>query len=152
MRAFDGTILCVSHDRYFLDKTVERLIVLRPPGLVDFEGSFSAYAAKLVEETTRAAAETKARNAKPAGKSGSSNKQPQNAKPSQPAKPANAKKADNPWSRTFGRLSVQELEQQISETEIALSQCQGNFGETEKFKDPARVQKLHADYQTLSKH
>ena len=40
---FDGTILCVSHDRYFLDKTVERLWILDPQGVIDFEGDYSEW-------------------------------------------------------------------------------------------------------------
>jgi len=43
---FAGTILCVSHDRYFLDKVVQRLLILRPPGLVDFAGNYSQWVAK----------------------------------------------------------------------------------------------------------
>ncbi|HZL37434.1 MAG TPA: ABC-F family ATP-binding cassette domain-containing protein [Tepidisphaeraceae bacterium] len=43
---FEGTILCVSHDRYFLDRCVDRLWVLKPPGIVDFEGNYSAWVEK----------------------------------------------------------------------------------------------------------
>src|SRR5206468_3379030 len=43
---------------------------------------------------------------------------------------------DNPYLRPFGRLSVKELEKQITETEIALSECQSNFADTDSFKDP----------------
>ena len=44
---FEGTILCVSHDRYFLDQVVERLWVLNPPGVDDFDGNYSAWVEKL---------------------------------------------------------------------------------------------------------
>jgi ATP-binding cassette, subfamily F, member 3 len=40
---FNGTILCVSHDRYFLDRIVTRLLVLQPPAVVDFDGDYSAW-------------------------------------------------------------------------------------------------------------
>jgi ATP-binding cassette subfamily F protein 3 len=44
---FDGTILCVSHDRYFLDHTVERLWVVTPSGAVtDFDGNYTAWSEK----------------------------------------------------------------------------------------------------------
>ena len=29
---FPGTIMCVSHDRYFLDKVATRMLVIDPPG------------------------------------------------------------------------------------------------------------------------
>ena len=43
---FPGTIFCVSHDRYFLDKVAKRLLVLDPPKVVDFEGGYSAWVHK----------------------------------------------------------------------------------------------------------
>ena len=38
-----GTILVVSHDRYFLDKVVDRVIELEDRDLVSFEGNFSEF-------------------------------------------------------------------------------------------------------------
>jgi ATP-binding cassette, subfamily F, member 3 len=43
---FDGTLLCVSHDRYFLDHAVERLWVINPPGVTDFDGDYTAWSEK----------------------------------------------------------------------------------------------------------
>ena len=40
---FDGTILCVSHDRYFLDKTIERLWILNPDNVIDFDGNYTEW-------------------------------------------------------------------------------------------------------------
>jgi ATP-binding cassette subfamily F protein 3 len=40
---FEGTLLVVSHDRYFLEKTVNRIIEVKEKKLVSFEGSFSAW-------------------------------------------------------------------------------------------------------------
>jgi ATP-binding cassette subfamily F protein 3 len=51
---FEGTILCVSHDRYFLDRAVERLWVLTPPGVRDFDGNYSAWVEKLAAGEKRA--------------------------------------------------------------------------------------------------
>jgi len=51
---FEGTILCVSHDRYFLDQTVERLWVLDPPALTDFDGNYSGWVEKLKSDEKRA--------------------------------------------------------------------------------------------------
>lgn len=35
LEGFDGTILCVSHDRYFIEKLATRIIELKPNGYVD---------------------------------------------------------------------------------------------------------------------
>ena len=47
---FEGTILCVSHDRYFLDKVTSRLLVLQPPNVVDFDGNYTAWHDRCVAE------------------------------------------------------------------------------------------------------
>ena len=43
---FVGTVLVISHDRYFLDRTVQRLLVLREGGLLRSLGGFSDYLAR----------------------------------------------------------------------------------------------------------
>lgn len=44
LQSFKGCLLIVSHDRYFLDKTVDHLFVLRDNGEVkDFVGQYSEY-------------------------------------------------------------------------------------------------------------
>jgi ATP-binding cassette subfamily F protein 3 len=40
---YEGSILVVSHDRYFLDKVVNRVVELEDRDLVSFEGNFSEY-------------------------------------------------------------------------------------------------------------
>ncbi|MBN2858602.1 MAG: hypothetical protein JXN63_09405, partial [Candidatus Delongbacteria bacterium] len=40
---FEGTLLVVSHDRYFLEKTVDRIIEVKDRKLFSFEGSFSEW-------------------------------------------------------------------------------------------------------------
>jgi ATPase subunit of ABC transporter with duplicated ATPase domains len=40
---FTGTLLVVSHDRAFLDATVDRVLELAPDGLTAYEGGYSAY-------------------------------------------------------------------------------------------------------------
>ena len=40
---FEGTALVISHDRYFLDQTVQRLLVIENGGLVGYTGGYSDY-------------------------------------------------------------------------------------------------------------
>jgi ATP-binding cassette subfamily F protein 3 len=40
---FVGTVLVISHDRYFLDRTVERLLVIEDGRLVEYQGGYSDY-------------------------------------------------------------------------------------------------------------
>ena len=40
---FVGTVLVISHDRYFLDRTVERLLVIENGQLIEYQGGYSDY-------------------------------------------------------------------------------------------------------------
>jgi len=40
---FEGTVLVISHDRYFLDRTVERLLVIENGSLAEHLGGYSDY-------------------------------------------------------------------------------------------------------------
>ncbi len=43
---FNGTVLVISHDRYFLDRTVNRIFALEDGKVTEFIGGYSDYAAK----------------------------------------------------------------------------------------------------------
>ncbi len=43
---FEGTVLVISHDRYFLDRTVERLLCIEDGQLVEYLGGYSDYLEK----------------------------------------------------------------------------------------------------------
>jgi ATP-binding cassette subfamily F protein 3 len=130
---FDGTVFCVSHDRYFLDRVVKRLLVLRPPNVIDFPGDYSKWLGKTEHEETERG-----------------RKEEEKTKPAlEKSRPASRK--DNPYLRPFGRLSIEELEKTIHETEAALAKCQASFSDPDVFKDASRGQKLHEDYDALGK-
>ncbi|MGD8405124.1 MAG: ABC-F family ATP-binding cassette domain-containing protein [Anaerolineales bacterium] len=44
---FVGTVLIISHDRYFLDRAVERILVIEDGNLVEYLGGYSDYLEKL---------------------------------------------------------------------------------------------------------
>ena len=128
---FDGTVFCVSHDRYFLDRVVKRLLILRPPALIDFAGDYSKWLAKT-------------ESGQPSPQRREIQSKIENRKSKIPRK-------DNPYLRPFGRLSTEELEKSIQETEAALAKCQASFSDPDVFKDASRGQKLHEDYEALRK-
>ena len=43
---YDGTLIAVSHDRYFIDKLATRIITISTDGVADFRGTWSEYDAK----------------------------------------------------------------------------------------------------------
>ena len=51
MDHFDGIVITVSHDRYFLDRTVRRIFAFEGNGVIrQFEGGYTDYQAKMQEE------------------------------------------------------------------------------------------------------
>ncbi|MED0588814.1 ABC-F family ATP-binding cassette domain-containing protein [Bacillus subtilis] len=65
---FPGVVITVSHDRYFLDRVVDRLIVFEGNGVISrFQGSYSDYIeeSKAKKTTEKPAAEAKPAEAEP---------------------------------------------------------------------------------------
>jgi len=110
------------------------MLILRPPAIVQFTGNYSAWAKR---EAELAAAQTKSR----------APKKPE----SKPTPPAPRKRSDNPWNRPFGRLTLKELEKQITETEIALADCQNSFSNPATSRDSQRSKQLSDDFAALGK-
>lgn len=82
---FPGAVIVVSHDRYFLDRVVDRLLVFEPGNkIAQYEGDFSAYQVQLQAQPDREGFES---DVKPASRSAVQ------AKPSAAAKPANTRTA-----------------------------------------------------------
>lgn len=46
LKDFNGTVLVISHDRYFLDQTVSRIFALEDGTITEYIGGYSDYAAK----------------------------------------------------------------------------------------------------------
>jgi ATP-binding cassette, subfamily F, member 3 len=133
MNGFEGTILCVSHDRYFLDRVAKRLLVLQPPRMLDFAGSYTAWSRQVAEMQKQQRLEAEKPKAKPAS----------------PPKPAAAKK-DNPYARPFGRMSVEELEREIAAAEKRLAECPQRFADSASFRDADQSKRLHEEYEQLT--
>jgi ATP-binding cassette subfamily F protein 3 len=121
---YAGTIIAVSHDRFFLDRIAQRLIVLgadelgkTTPGKFEFiTGSFSRYA-ELLEQ--RALEHQIA---------------PQAEKPKQ-SKSDKPKKTTPPELRQFNIWSAEKIEQAIEETEAKIRELHESFGDEKVYKD-----------------
>lgn len=133
LKGFPGTIIAVSHDRYFLDRATGRTLVLDPPSLVDFDGPISKYLEKK-RERERAEAQKKAgARSKP--------KAPPPQPPPQTAKPGK----DNPYKRPFGTLSVTELEGRIAKSESVLADLQARFADPALARDGQKMRSLQQE-------
>lgn len=60
---YDGTMLMVSHDRYFINKLADRILYLTPNGVIEYDGNYDDYLIGRLK--TAAAAETPKKADKP---------------------------------------------------------------------------------------
>jgi ATP-binding cassette subfamily F protein 3 len=141
---FEGTILCVSHDRYFLEKVANRLLILDPPGVIDFAGTWHDWAKKLAEKKANANASAKSQS-KPAAKPAAKKVEPTPA-----PKPQQQAKKDNPYKRPFGTMSVSELEKQIAATEVELRKANEALADPATFRNADKSRKAQAEVERLT--
>jgi ATP-binding cassette subfamily F protein 3 len=128
---FPGTIIAVSHDRYFLDRIVDRLLVMRPEGTTKFNGNYSMYIEKVERDAELARQE--ARAAKDETRE-------------IPMKKVAAKSRGNKYAKgsPFERMSLEELETFIMETEARIASLNERFADSAVLRDKAMVTDIQA--------
>jgi len=109
---YDGTLLLVSHDRYFLDSLVNKVIEIRNGGLQLYHGGYADYLEKaekaLEEERLKESARQKAEAATVKERA------------AQPAKPATAPKRNHRKIESIEK-SIQSLEQKKESLETLMA-------------------------------
>ena len=136
LRDFDGTIVAVSHDRYFLSNVTDRLLVFEPPPsprAVDFRGGWQDW----VRERDGAVAPPPAQ-VKPS-KNGSAKR------------PANDDRAKNKYLRPFGSLSLKALEDRITDAEVGLAEVQDSMADAAVMSDPSEARRATAELDRLTR-
>jgi len=138
---FGGTIITVSHDRYFLDRMVDRLMVMRPEGTTVYAGNYSYY----LEETEgrrvadRSAEDQSPSTSKPAAKKSSRSK----AEKGDRAKATDGRTKSK--ASPYDRMSIEELEALVIERETELGVLQAKFGDAALCRDPEALAELQEE-------
>ena len=133
LKSFDGTIVAVSHDRYFLTNVTDRLLIFTGQKVVDFGGTWRDW----LNEQQPAATPAKA-------------SQVPKAKP----KPSNgqaSERSKNKYLRPFGGLSVKDLENRITDAEVELAGLQDLFGDAGRMSDPKEAKRLTTEVDQKAK-
>ena len=142
--AYDGTIITISHDRYFLDRIATQILALGGEGAAEhYDGDYTEYhdwkalertkreAAARAEQERRAAAEAKTAQGVRAGVDDGGRK----------GKPAGGKGGKKKPERT-----PQMIEDEIAEAEKQLAALSEELARPETARDPRRAAALDADY------
>jgi ATP-binding cassette subfamily F protein 3 len=157
LREYDGTLLLISHDRYFLTKLVGRVIEVRNRGLKEYEGNYGDY---LDQKTAEAAAGESAGGGTPAGSGGSktdrddSDRDASGAAASASAGKrtkeqrragAEARDALNRLKKPF-ETAVRRLEEKIAEAENRKCALEARMADPETYAGKALIGQLQVEH------
>ncbi len=131
---YEGTVLFVSHDRYFINRTATRILDLTGQALVNYLGNYDYYLEKCRELT-----EVYAPNAQGQCREGkeSSNKAGWKQKKEEQAR---QRKLESGRKRT---------EEAIEAAEERLAEIEGLFQDSGIATDPIKLQELQQEYEAL---
>ena len=143
---YTGTIIAVSHDRYFLDRVADKLLVVgtdelgqRCLGKTEFVGGTPAYTvyASLVRKRVEAEQEKQKQAQAKAAKRQSPISNPQS--------PTGTSRTPEELKR-FNKYSVEQLEEMILQLEHELDEMKERFGDEAVYKNPDRLAELQESY------
>ncbi|HRX86156.1 MAG TPA: ABC-F family ATP-binding cassette domain-containing protein [Phycisphaerae bacterium] len=121
---YPGTVIAVSHDRYFLDRIADQLLVLRPGSHEHHAGNYSSYiAAREAQRSAQTTAERARTKARP---------------------PENAPKPVRPTAQ-YDALSIDELEERIMDHEERIAALNARFTDPEVYRNADALAGLHAE-------
>ena len=132
LNRYKGTVLFVSHDRYFINKTATRILNLTGQTLVNYIGNYDYYLEKCKELT----------NIYVPGQQGTAQPEEESAGKldwkQRKEEQARQRKLENDRKKT--ESAIEETEQRISELEEA-------FADSEIATNSAKLQELHQEYE-----
>jgi len=118
---FTGTIILVSHDRYLLNKLVDKIFELNKDGLKIYEGDYDYYRYIKAKEEEKVQAKSLAKKTPP-------------------------KKAIN---KPKPELSIKKLEEEIITTEEKIACLAEKLGNPDIYANPAEALNLQKEYEQL---
>ncbi|ANS73410.1 multidrug ABC transporter ATP-binding protein [Paenibacillus yonginensis] len=143
---YDGTLLFISHDRYFLNKMAERVIELHPEGARHFLGNYDDYVEKK-QELAEIAAE-QAANAAAKQTAGAKKDAAETSEPKAGAASFEADKQAKREERSRQRR-MEQLETSIAKLEEEIETLENELTLPEVYQDYMAVQERQA---TIDKH
>lgn len=142
---YEGTLLFISHDRYFLNKMAERIIELHPQGVEHYLGNYDDYIDKKqeMEELSQEALEAS---------EGRTNKQ-EPAAESLDKTGVNSFEADKQAKREerARQRRIAALEERIHELESAISGLEAEMAKPEVYQDYIALQQHQQDQEAKKK-
>jgi len=130
---FDGSVLLVSHDRYFLNRVVDHLLVVEPTRFRVIEGNYDTYLALVRAAATSGAASNDGAATRPDHDAGSQATGQRRDRSSKNEKP----------KRRFPYRKVDDLEAEILAHETAIEELHAALASPEVLRDGDEVRRLN---------
>ena len=135
LREYPGTIIVISHDRYFLDRVAAQTLIIRRDGHRLFNGNYTLAAETLARE---AAAEHARQSAA----------EPAPPKPVASKPGAGKKKLVAPAGR-FAKMKLDQVEKEILQRETRIAEIEKLFGDAATYRDASAAERLRAEFDAL---
>jgi ATP-binding cassette subfamily F protein 3 len=126
LREFSGTIVYISHDRYFINNTATKILELSETGVVEFSGNYDYY----LEKKAPVVAEAE-----------------ENAEPSSKEDYLRKKETEALERRKKSRIT--KLEAEITELETQISECEEKLEDEEISRSAEAAQAVFAEKTAL---
>jgi ATP-binding cassette subfamily F protein 3 len=147
LKAYDGTLLVVSHDRHFLDRLVDRVLEIEGGLLRDWPGNLSEYLARknLTPESDGGASKTAIGERVPAVVLTDT------SRPKKREQKRLEAEVRNRFSRQLqpAQARATKLQAQIEQMESRKKNLEGTLAGEELYKEPERSKKLLAEYDAV---
>lgn len=130
--SYDGTLLVISHDRYFLNKVINRILELTIDGSKEYLGNYSYYQEKKINPTRFEAMEEIA-----------------NGKTKTQIKEERRKKKELEKEEKSSKLKLKKLEDEISSKENDLLSLQESLCLEEIYSNPKESERINKEVQIL---
>jgi len=143
LKDYDGTLLLISHDRYFLDKLVNRVIEIKDGVLKEYSGNYSHYLDKKQGETVEL--NSTDIQGKTALKENTQKKSKEQKQKEAATRQAISKE------RNQLRKSIEESEQKIEAYETRKTTLESELANPETYQDSERFLALQQEYDQVTR-
>jgi ATP-binding cassette, subfamily F, member 3 len=131
LKAFEGTVLVVSHDRYFLNRVADMLIVVEPGHAEVVFGNYELYQSLLASRAAAAKPEARKESKKEAAKTVERAPEPERRK------------------RRFPYRLSDDIEAEIHATEAKIVELEAALQDVEIYKDAAKLKTTMGDLDSV---
>lgn len=130
--SYDGTLIVISHDRYFLNKVINRIVELQEEGTTEYLGNYSYYVEKKLNPLRFEAYEELA-----------------NGKTKTQLKEEKRKKREIEKEEKAKKLQIKKLEDEISKNEELLLALQEDLCKEEIYSNPSESERVNKEIKIL---